>query len=219
MRQGPQNKKGKLWPGYAALLAADFYLSSFLFDSCFADSHLSILFSGNICTFCISKVHGSPGEGSVSHCISRHLQFLFALFLNLVGSVCFFLLFLRCLEQDRGQSFKHWFQRYDTKRLPLEKMDDYFFEEHVGECKEVTESSSFLEIYNFSVSFTAAMLMSWMQFETVRKKANQRRPWLQDGEVYFDKGALPESEFQNFLECKVCLSYYLDHSPPTHHRC
>ncbi|ERS97220.1 hypothetical protein HMPREF1624_06551 [Sporothrix schenckii ATCC 58251] len=52
-------------------------------------------------------------------------------------------------------------------------MDDYFFENHVRSCKEISENSSFLEIYNFS-----------------------------NGEVYYDKGALPMSEFQNFLERK-----------------
>ncbi|CAK7271827.1 hypothetical protein SEPCBS119000_004805 [Sporothrix epigloea] len=52
-------------------------------------------------------------------------------------------------------------------------MDDYFFENYVRDCKVVKEKSSFLEIYNFS-----------------------------DGEIYFDMGALPESEFQNFLERK-----------------
>lgn len=33
-------------------------------------------------------------------------------------------------------------------------MDDYFFKEYVNACRNVVESTSYLEIFNYSVSFT-----------------------------------------------------------------
>lgn len=33
-------------------------------------------------------------------------------------------------------------------------MDDYFFKEYVSACRNVVESTSYLEIFNYSVSFS-----------------------------------------------------------------
>lgn len=33
-------------------------------------------------------------------------------------------------------------------------MDDYFFKEYVNACRNVVESTSYLEIFNYSVSFS-----------------------------------------------------------------
>lgn len=41
----------------------------------------------------------------------------------------------------------------ETEALPFEvTMDDYFFKEYVNACRNVVESTSYLEIFNYSVS-------------------------------------------------------------------
>lgn len=40
----------------------------------------------------------------------------------------------------------------ETETPPAEvTMDDYFFKEYVGACRNVVESTSYLEIFNYSV--------------------------------------------------------------------
>jgi hypothetical protein len=39
-----------------------------------------------------------------------------------------------------------------SRAIPFLTMDDYLFRHHVNECRPVSEATSYLEIFNYSVS-------------------------------------------------------------------